>query len=198
MARGTRAATKAPAVAAGVQPRCSARGAPASKRETVAADQAVPQEIELKLAVPAAALRPLRARLARLAPGQDQRLATTYFDTADLLLARNGMALRLRREGRRWLQTLKTGAAQRAFSTRGEWETPAPGGRLALDRLEDSPLPALLAAHRKPALQPLFTTRFVRSLRTVELGAARVEIALDRGEVVAGARTCRCRNSSWS
>jgi inorganic triphosphatase YgiF len=149
------------------------------------------QEIELKLAVPAAALRPLRARLARLGPHRDQRLETTYYDTADLLLARHGMALRLRRDGRRWLQTLKTGAAQGAFSARGEWETPAPGGRLALDRLQASPLAALLADHDAPALQPLFTTRFVRSLRTVKQGGARVEVALDRGAVVVGSGTVR-------
>lgn len=159
------------------------RRAPAASAQSPATG---PREVELKLAVPSAALRPLRARLARLAPGTDQRLQTTYFDTADQLLARSGMALRLRREGRRWLQTLKTGAAQGAFSARGEWETPAPGGRLALDRLAASPLPALLDAHGKPALRPLFTTRFVRSVRTIKRGGAVVEVALDRGEVVAG------------
>jgi inorganic triphosphatase YgiF len=151
-----------------------------------AAPGCAPREIELKLAVPAAALRPLRARLARLAAGRDARLETTYFDTTDLLLAQNGMALRLRREGRRWLQTLKTGAAQAAFSTRGEWETAAPGGRLALGRFAASPLPPLLAAHGAPVLQPLFTTRFVRSLRTVNVGNAVVDVALDRGEVIVG------------
>jgi inorganic triphosphatase YgiF len=145
-----------------------------------------PREIELKLDVPAAALRSLRTRLARLGPGHDARLETTYFDTADLLLAQNGMALRLRRAGRQWLQTLKTGAAQGAFSSRGEWETAAPGGRLSLGRFAGSPLPPLLASHGAPALQPLFTTRFVRSLRTVEVGNVVVEVALDRGEVVVG------------
>lgn len=136
--------------------------------------------------MPAAALRSLRARLAHLGAGRNARLETTYFDTADLLLAHNGMALRMRREGRRWWQTLKTGAAQAAFSTRGEWETVAPGGRLSLGRLAGSPLPPLLAAHGTPALKPLFTTRFVRNLRTVEVGRAVVEVALDRGEVLAG------------
>lgn len=153
---------------------------------TGVAAPSTPQEIELKLAVPVAALGPLQVRLARLAEGDEQALQTTYFDTADRLLARDGMALRLRREGRRWLQTFKTGAAQGAFSARGEWETPAPGGRLALDRLASSPLPALLDAHGRPALRPLFTTRFVRSLRTVTLGGTVVEVALDCGEVVAG------------
>ena len=145
----------------------------------------VPHEVELKLAVPSAALRPLQARLARLAPGRELRLQTIYFDTVDLLLARNGMALRLRRDGRRWRQTFKTGAAHGAFSARGEWETPAPGGRVALDRLATSALPQLLAAHGQPDLTPRFATRFVRSVRTVKLDGAVVEVALDRGEIVA-------------
>ena len=150
------------------------------------------QEIELKLAVPASVRDALRARLAALGRGTRQRLDTTYYDTADLLLARHGMALRLRRAGSRWWQTLKTGAAQRAFSVRGEWETAVPGGRLQPARLRDSPLPALLAAHGRPRLQPLFSTRFVREVRLVSVGKSQVEVALDLGEIVAGrGRTAR-------
>jgi len=151
-----------------------------------AAAAAGPSEIELKLALPDAARAPLRARLLRLGRGRLQRLETTYYDTADLLLARHGMALRLRRVGELWVQTLKTGAARTAFSTRGEWETPAAGGRLQLGRLRASPLPALLLTHGSPALAPLFTTRFTRSLRSVAVGKSQVEVALDHGEVIAG------------
>ncbi len=150
------------------------------------AEQRVPCEIELKLAVPASALAPLRDRLARFGQAASQRLETTYFDTRDLLLARHGMALRLRRTATGWLQTLKSGAARTAFSARGEWEAPAPGARLSLGRLRDSPLPALLKSHGSPALVPLFTTRFARSTWTVMVGKSQVEVALDRGDVVTG------------
>ena len=148
-----------------------------------------PIEVELKLAVPRAALPLLRRRLAKLGPARRERLETTYFDTADGLLARQGIALRLRRAGARWLQTVKSGGSVGAFSARGEWETVAPGGRLQLARLVDSPLPALLAQHGDPVLQPVFTTAFMRSARVVSVGRARVEVALDEGEVRAGGRS---------
>jgi inorganic triphosphatase YgiF len=151
-----------------------------------AAPPAAPAETELKLAVPATALALLRARLLALGRGSRAQLETTYFDTADLLLARHGMALRLRRLGARWVQTLKTGAVRAAFSTRGEWETPVTGARLQLARLRASPLPALLKAHGAPPLRPLFTTRFVRTQRTVAVGRSLVEVALDQGQVVVG------------
>ncbi|MCU0949763.1 MAG: CHAD domain-containing protein [Burkholderiaceae bacterium] len=152
----------------------------------MAAADRTPREVELKLAVPRAALPALRRRLLRFGPATRELLQTVYFDTADRLLARHGMALRLRKAGTRWLQTLKSGGARGAFSARGEWETPAPGGRLSLARLRASPLPALLAAHGGPALLPQFSTRFTRESRLVTQGKSRIEVALDRGEVVAG------------
>jgi len=145
-----------------------------------------PTETELKLAVRAGDLPRLRARLARLGAARRVKLATTYFDTGERLLAGHGMALRLRQSEDGWVQTLKAGAPASAFGTRGEWQTAAPGGRLQLGRLRATPLPALLAAHGKPALVPLFQTRFVRSARTVPVGKSLVEVALDRGQVVAG------------
>lgn len=153
----------------------------------MAADERTPREVELKLAVPSAALPALRRRLARLGPALREPLETVYFDTEDGLLARHGMALRLRKAGTRWLQTLKSGGARGAFSARGEWETAAPGGRLSLARLRGSPLPALLAAQGRPELLPQYSTRFTRESRLVAQGKSRVEVALDRGEVIAGA-----------
>lgn len=153
----------------------------------VAADGApAPSEVELKLAVPATALPTLQRRLRRFGRAEVVRLHTTYFDTADLLLARHAMALRLRRDGPRWVQTLKTGAAQGAFSARGEWEATVPAARLQLGRLRQTPLPALLRDAGNPPLLAVFTTRFVRARRLVELDASTVEIALDRGAVVVG------------
>jgi len=143
-----------------------------------------PREIELKLAVSAHELPALRRRLARFGSGEEVEVDNVYFDTADGLLRGSRMALRVRRIGRRWVQTLKTEAKASALSSRGEWEVPAPRGRLDLGRFPVTPLTALLQAHPGARLQPAFRTRFRRTIWNTDDGA--IEIALDEGEIVAG------------
>jgi len=143
-----------------------------------------PREIELKLAVPERELPRLRQRLQRLGSGEPAEIDNVYYDTADRLLRRERMALRLRRIGRRWLQTLKTESRAGALATRGEWEVAAPRGRLDLLRFPPTPLADLLAAQPQAVLLPVFRTRFRRTLWLADEGA--IEVALDEGEIVAG------------
>ncbi len=147
---------------------------------------AAPREVELKLALVARDLPRLRKRLARFGDGVSVEVDNVYLDTDERLLRANRMALRLRRIGRRWVQTLKTESAAGALSTRGEWELPAPRGRLDTARFAQTPLAALLRAHPGARLVPAFRTRFRRTLWTAAAGA--IEIALDEGEIIAGER----------
>lgn len=69
-------------------------------------------EVEAKLLAPAASTLRAVARLReiegyKLVPQPAVRLHTLYLDTPDLSLARQGIALRLRRCGRRWEATIK-------------------------------------------------------------------------------------------
>ena len=69
-------------------------------------------EIELKLmidALDAAAFRRLPMLREKCRDGPKRRkVFNAYFDTPDLVLKQNAMALRLRKVGGKWLQTLKT------------------------------------------------------------------------------------------
>jgi triphosphatase len=151
------------------------------------------QEIELKLSVEPKALRRLMksdaVQAVALGRMRRQRMQAVYLDTEDGMLAAAGLGLRLRQEGRQWRQTVKThGQSHAGLHARAEFETPAPGGALDLERLL-SLQPDLLEPLRRaaPALVPLFRTRFDRHL--IELGmpgGGRVELAFDLGEIEAG------------
>ena len=151
-------------------------------------------EIELKLALgqegPAALRRhPLLAGLAC----EVQHLGNTYFDTpqGDLEAAR--MALRLRRLDGRVLQTVKTrGAGGGGLSRRGEWEWEVPGPGLDLAGLAGLP-PAELGQDVLSRLAPRFTTDFRRETRLIDHAGARIEVALDEGEIAAAGRRVAIR-----
>jgi triphosphatase len=147
------------------------------------------QETELKLRLPPEAL----PRLHRLAlPGAEpgaraasERLHSIYFDTPDLLLRRSGVALRLRRTRRGWVQTLKgEGSAGAGLHQRSEWECGVPGPRLDLDRLPGPGSQLLVPAKVREELRPVFTTEFTRRRRRLRFdGGDEVEFCVDRGEL---------------
>jgi inorganic triphosphatase YgiF len=151
-------------------------------------------ETELKISLNAAEAARLRRspELAalRATPRRTERLVSIYCDTADHALARAGIALRLRKAGRRWVQTVKL--RQRAggagLYAHEEVERPAPGGRLALDGPDPTGAYAAIAeAAGEAPLAPVFETRVTRVSQRLRLAEGLVEVALDRGEVVAGA-----------
>lgn len=141
------------------------------------------RELKFRLA-PRAAARASR----ELVLGAPLALSSIYFDTPERKLSRARAALRLRRVGRRWLQAFK---CERAPGARGEWEVVVPRGTLEVARL---PLPEIRnASGIDPAsiqrrLKPLFETRFTRRAANVRLPAATLEVALDRGSILAGRR----------
>lgn len=152
-------------------------------------------EIELRFQIPAEKLPALRRWLSSDArqPAHSERLQAAYFDTPERHLARGGFALRLRLEGRRWVQTLK-GAAPDGM-TRLEHNVPlpaVPGEMPALDvrRHADHPagqaLLALLATLPPDSLQALFRTDIRRLSRPLRTRHGVVELALDEGLLLAG------------
>jgi inorganic triphosphatase YgiF len=146
------------------------------------------QEIELKLALgpdgPQALYR--HPRLDGLA-SRVAHLVNTYYDTPKGELAAAGMALRLRRRDDKLLQTLKTrGGGSGGLSTRGEWEWDVPGPGLDLTGLAELSALSELDADVLSRLVPRFTTDFHRRAWQLALDDARIELALDQGEIRAG------------
>jgi triphosphatase len=156
-------------------------------------------ELELKFSIDAEAERRLVRRLRQWGPACSElgtlRLRSIYFDTADLGLSKSGIALRLRRVGRRWVQTAKLSATLVAgLSSLNEIECPVHGANLDLGRFDD---PQTQDAIRRSAagkpLVPVFETVIKRRLWLLDHSGARAEIAIDAGEVVAGSLRAEIR-----
>lgn len=150
------------------------------------------REIELKFQIPAAARdrvqRAVATKTARVLP-----LAAAYADTADERLAQAGFALRLRREGTRWVQTLKGRGDGLMDRLEHEVELPDTAAAPVLDPARHAGTPAGDALARLLAdgapLVERYRTEIVRQLRRVRSGGAVIEIALDEGRIVAGERS---------
>jgi inorganic triphosphatase YgiF len=149
-------------------------------------------EFELKFQVPPERAAAVESALLRGAV-ERTHLRARYFDSADQALARAGLVLRLRQEGRRWVQTAK-GPGAGGFD-RLEHEVPVPGGATAqpdpgrhAGHPVHAPLVRALEAAEGPLL-PVFETDVMRVARSVLAGGTKVEIAFDRGEVRGGGRS---------
>jgi triphosphatase len=148
-------------------------------------------ETELKFQVPAACRAALLKAVAT-AGAATTRLRAVYADTPDQRLAAAGMALRLRQEGRVWVQTLKGRGDGLMQRLEHEVRLPPQPGVPALDprRHEGTPAGAALQAALQDAgpLQPVYRTDIQRLHRRLRHGGAVIEIALDRGHILAGER----------
>ena len=146
------------------------------------------REIELKLAVSAGAHDALVGWLdANAQAAGSVELANVYYDTRDQALARNRAALRVRRQGSLWLQTLKTAAVSTSgLSARHDWEVPLQNDALSVDAFVANNA-AEAADYVRPhaaALAPLFRTDFTRRLWHVGAEGGEIEIALDAGAIL--------------
>jgi inorganic triphosphatase YgiF len=147
-----------------------------------------PTEIELKFRVPPRAKAALIAEMARGSGGERVSLAAAYLDTEDRRLTREGLAWRLRREGRRWVQTLKApgaGALERfeheVIRPDATHDAQAHAGTVAGDQL----LRILRAAGTDGVdVGVVFRTAVRRTLRRIRTRGAVVEVAFDEGRLV--------------
>ncbi|MEK9283445.1 MULTISPECIES: CYTH and CHAD domain-containing protein [unclassified Bradyrhizobium] len=169
-----------------------------SRSETATPERPLPNgaahagEIELKLLVDADRMAhfnaaPIIAANARNR-GARKHLKSVYYDTPERALRRGGLSLRVRQSGARFVQTVKTEAADDPLR-RGEWE--ASVRSLAPDLTLAMPfIPAKLRDEvESQPLEAVFTADIHRHARIIDLPSGTVEVAFDQGILKAGDRS---------
>jgi triphosphatase len=146
------------------------------------------QEIEIKLEVPPAALVRLEAsawfgKRASVMRREEQR--SVYFDTPQLELRDEGVALRIRHVGDRRVQTMKAARPEQALA-RQEFEREIDGDVPDLKRARG--VGRGLSKKLEHRLAPVFETRVERIILPMRRRGGTLEIAIDRGEIRAGKR----------
>ena len=151
-------------------------------------------EIEFKLSiVPEHAVdfwRALSSRYGGLKPST-QTLFSAYYDTAGGHLRKNGVALRLRRQDGRWIQTVKnTGSAHGGLHQRNEHETEVAAQLPSFPAMLDAGIGELIGEREvRESLDVIFTTEFDRAAVLLEpVPGTAIEVALDQGVIAAGQR----------
>jgi inorganic triphosphatase YgiF len=150
-------------------------------------------EFELKFQVPRDRYESIERALRR-GSSTRRRLQARYFDTPQRALERAGIVLRLRKEGRDCVQTVKAAGAG-AFE-RLEHEVPSSPAAAAPDlSLHDGSAVATLlqralasTGEEAAMLQAVYTTDVIRLKRTITAARTSVEVALDRGQITAAGR----------
>ncbi|RVT90491.1 CHAD domain-containing protein [Sphingomonas crocodyli] len=146
-------------------------------------------EVELKLDVDADAANAIEQSpwLGGAPRSINQR--STYFDTPDRALKAAGLSLRVREADGVWTQTIKADDDRAAgLFARPEWEREVPDGRPVLD--DATPIVGLIG-DKVDQVAKQFEIQVERRLWLVDWKGASIEVAIDRGEVVAGERSAR-------
>ncbi len=152
------------------------------------------RELELKLVTDAGSVRSLACAPAVEAcarnKGVVRRLEAAYYDTSDQALQKAGYTLRVRRNGGRYVMTVKTsGTLAPGTLARGEWEVPVDGLQPDISRLMGQLPDDFPAALGDAELVAQYTTSVRRRTRLLDLPYATIELAADEGSVVAGERS---------
>ena len=157
-----------------------------------AADELSPElEVELTLGGDPAALdRGWRAAVPAGRGEPAKRLRSTYYDTGDFRLRRRGFTLRIREDGERLVQTLKSDGQSPASAVlrRNEWSQPVKSPEPSLPVALDPAIRSAVGPLKSAELAPAFSTDVMRRTALVEVaaadnGTALIELALDSGEI---------------
>src|SRR5207244_6728786 len=109
---------------------------------------------------------------------------SVYLDNKRLKLKDNGLTLRVRRSGNRYIQTIKSDGGS-PFE-RGEWETAVTDSLPDLKQADTSALEPLGIKKPRKRLRPVFETRVQRTSYPLTRKDCDIALTIDRGEIDAG------------
>jgi len=152
------------------------------------------QELELKLRLtPEIAARLRRSgliRARRKGRAKTRKLNAVYFDTPDLYLKEMGLALRVRQESGKRVQTLKAAnGAVPGLHDRTEWNATIAGDTPDLAKIDDKKVRQKLQRDgMQQRMKPVFKTDIKRTSWILDYEDAAIELSLDEGRISAGRR----------
>ncbi len=152
------------------------------------------REAELKFELQLSEIDRLRnhATLRDLTVGRatTRTLVSIYYDTEDDALFNVGLSLRVRKVGRKWVQTVKRGKPiPGGLSPPIELEAPVPIFEPRFDAISDLKIAEEIVRQIGEAtLLARYETHMRRTVRNLTVDEGTVEFAFDNGEIVAGER----------
>ena len=151
------------------------------------------KELEVKLELAPMSLSALKKiplfRTRELTPRRAIEVSV-YFDTDKHKLRQNGVMLRVRRIGKRHIQTIKATGNSGTFE-RDEWEAEIVGEKPDLHLARGTALEPLLNDKLRRRLKPLFETRAQRTIYPITNEAHAIALTADRGTIDTGTRSLR-------
>lgn len=151
-------------------------------------------EIELKLRIAKSDVAHLKHQLAAMSKDMQisnpstRKVLSTYYDTPTLILLHWGISLRLRRDTRKWIQTIKTtDSALSGLHQRMELESEVPNGKLDFSKFTNTDYDDFLSQESlQNQIRPIFSTNIQRTEWQLSFNNGdQVELVLDIGDLVA-------------
>ncbi|AKE51408.1 CYTH and CHAD domain-containing protein [Kangiella geojedonensis] len=152
-------------------------------------------EVELKLSASADKIQQVKDWLKEAGCSEENSveleweqkiLHNTYFDTKNHRLRETDIGLRIRKDGERYIQSVKSaGRVVGGLYQRNESEHDISKSELQLELVDEPYLMILLeeAEEEDGPFMPIFTTNFSRDVVTIDYNGAQVEVALDQGQI---------------
>jgi triphosphatase len=147
------------------------------------------QEIEIRFAAPERELRRIAKASTlqgfQIGRARTRRLKTIYYDTPEFSFSKQGFSLRVRENGRGFVQTLKDQSSGALASERHEYECAVPTADPDLNLIADSGLrEQLMGLADGASMKAVFETEIQRTTRSVKsIAGDEIELAVDRGEI---------------